>query len=221
MNEIIKSEYNALDEQGNYKTHYFKTSADQVVGLANVATSGSYDDLSNKPTIPVKSVNGKTGDVVVGEVTNLSISGKTITVTFADNTTKTLTTQDTAPYSGSATSIGGASTTKPAVVVTTYRSGNNWYRVWSDGWIEQGGVVTGTSGNQNNQNNYQTITLHKAFDNANYNVAFSLNINEQSTAIDTFTQIWSKTSKQFIVRLCDTGNTNTLTYTWYACGKGA
>jgi hypothetical protein len=31
--EIVKSEYNALDEQGNYKTHYFKTSADLIVGL--------------------------------------------------------------------------------------------------------------------------------------------------------------------------------------------
>ena len=31
MSKIIKSEYNALDEQGNYKTHYLKTSVDQVV----------------------------------------------------------------------------------------------------------------------------------------------------------------------------------------------
>ena len=36
MSEIVKSEYNALDEQGNYKTHYFKTSADQVVGLGRI-----------------------------------------------------------------------------------------------------------------------------------------------------------------------------------------
>jgi hypothetical protein len=92
--EIVKSEYNALDEQGNYTTHYFKTSADQVVGLHNVATSGSYNDLNGKPIV-VNSVNGKTGDVVVGDVQDLSISGKTITVTFANGTTKKLTTQDT------------------------------------------------------------------------------------------------------------------------------
>ena len=36
MSEIVKSEYNALDEQGNYKTHFFKTSADQVVGLGRM-----------------------------------------------------------------------------------------------------------------------------------------------------------------------------------------
>lgn len=33
MSEIVKSEYNALGEDNNYKTHYFKTSVDQVVGL--------------------------------------------------------------------------------------------------------------------------------------------------------------------------------------------
>ncbi len=39
-------------------------------GLATVATSGSYNDLTNKPTIPtqaVSSVNGKTGPVVLTE----------------------------------------------------------------------------------------------------------------------------------------------------------
>lgn len=73
-------------------------------------------------------------------IVNASISGKVITLTFADGTTKTLTTQDTTGYhTGNATSIGGASATKPAVVVTSYRSGTSWYRVWSDGWVEQGG----------------------------------------------------------------------------------
>ena len=30
------------------------------------------------------------------------------------------------------------SSTNPAVVVTNYVNGTAWYRVWSDGWIEQG-----------------------------------------------------------------------------------
>lgn len=36
--------------------------------LATVATSGNYNDLSNKPTIPVTSVNGKTGAVIIDKV---------------------------------------------------------------------------------------------------------------------------------------------------------
>lgn len=33
------------------------------------------------------------------------------------------------------------------VVVNTYKSGNDWYRIWSDGWKEQGGELTGTIAN--------------------------------------------------------------------------
>ena len=32
-----------------------------------------------------------------------------------------------------------------AYVTKTWRSGTDWYRKWSDGWIEQGGVYTSTS----------------------------------------------------------------------------
>jgi hypothetical protein len=35
--------------------------------------------------------------------------------------------------------------TPKAYVTETWRSGSNWYRKWSDGWIEQGGVYTSTS----------------------------------------------------------------------------
>ena len=49
--EIVKSEYNALDEAGNYKTHYFRTSVDPIVGLSTVGSTGSYNDLIDKPII--------------------------------------------------------------------------------------------------------------------------------------------------------------------------
>jgi hypothetical protein len=52
-------------------------------------------------------------------------------------------------------------------VVTTYSSGTTWYRIWSDGWIEQGGKYTGTTGTCWNT----TITLPKAFSNTNYNIS--------------------------------------------------
>lgn len=45
----------------------------------------------------VTSVNGQKGAVTVGTITDISISGITITVSFADGTTKSLTTQDTMP----------------------------------------------------------------------------------------------------------------------------
>lgn len=47
------------------------------------------------------------------------------------------------------------------VVIQTYQNGTSWYRVWSDGWIEQGGYASG--GNI-------TVTLLKPFTNADYTV---------------------------------------------------
>lgn len=47
---------------------------------------------------------------------------------------------------------------KPKAYITeTWRSGTEWYRVWSDGWIEQGGHGTGG-----------TCTFNKSFSNTNY-----------------------------------------------------
>lgn len=52
-------------------------------------------------------------------------------------------------------------------IVETWNEGHNWYRIWSDGWIEQGGNIpfsaTGgwTSGN---------ITFFKPFSNINYSI---------------------------------------------------
>ena len=53
-------------------------------------------------------------------------------------------------------------------VFETYRNGENWYRVWSDGWIEQGGVITASYANAG-----QTINLLKPFTNTNYTINVS------------------------------------------------
>lgn len=54
-----------------------KLSASLVSGLATVATSGSYNDLANKPSIP--DVSGKQDKLTAGA--NISISGNTISAT--------------------------------------------------------------------------------------------------------------------------------------------
>jgi hypothetical protein len=50
-------------------------------------------------------------------------------------------------------------------IIQSYRSGTSWYRKWSDGWLEQGGVV-----NANYNQTSVTVTLHLAFINAAYQV---------------------------------------------------
>ena len=51
-------------------------------------------------------------------------------------------------------------------VIETYNNGSNWYRIWSDGWVEQGGVITARS-------NGTTINFLKPFRDANYVVLSS------------------------------------------------
>ena len=53
-------------------------------------------------------------------------------------------------------------------VVESYSNGTDWYRVWSDGWCEQGGRISG--GNQ-------TVALLKEYTNTNY----AINITQVST----------------------------------------
>lgn len=68
MSEIVKSEYNALGEDNNYKTHYFKTSADQVVGLGRM-----------------KNTKYQVGDVVYSD-NNMQVALKCTTVGITSNT---------------------------------------------------------------------------------------------------------------------------------------
>ena len=51
-------------------------------------------------------------------------------------------------------------------VVETYQNGASWYRIWSDGWCEQGGVSPSGADQAT-----VTVTLLKAFSNTNYTVA--------------------------------------------------
>lgn len=108
--------------------------------LATVATSGSYNDLSNKPTIPTvdqtysaSSTNAQSGTAVAS-----AISGK---VDIAD-------------------------LSQVECIVETYHNGTSWYRVWSDGWCEQGGKVATAS----HQYGYTDVSLLKTMADTNYTI---------------------------------------------------
>jgi hypothetical protein len=50
------------------------------------------------------------------------------------------------------------------MVVNTWISGTSWYRVWSDGWIEQGGICNSHQYNTT----LQQVNFLKAYKNTNY-----------------------------------------------------
>lgn len=90
----------------------------------------------------------------------------------------------------------------------------NWYRVWSDGWIEQGGIVYETG-------SYTIISFHKPFVSLPFRAVYNLGqqngayppIYNWTCIIDSFTN----SSMSIFVK--DGGNIiRTGPGFWYACG---
>ena len=63
-------------------------------------------------------------------------------------------------------------------ITETYVNGTSWYRIWSDGWCEQGGVTSGKG-----YSTAVTITFIKAFADTNYNVTLT-NASNQTSYIE-------------------------------------
>lgn len=97
--------------------------------------------------------------------------------------------------------------TKP-YVVESYHNGAEWYRVWSDGWIEQGGIVLSNSSSV-------TYNFHHPFTTMTYGLSCSQNsggIGPQSNGM----LINRVSTTQFSVLY--TAGSNDLQYTWRAFG---
>ena len=180
--------------------------------LATVATSGSYNDLSNKPTIPT--VNNPTititqGGITKGSFTLNQATGDTIALDAGggvgniDNVTITANADDEIQAVGTVNQNTATGATNPIkswlgdineynnqsvptsnpdalcfivdktqtatdryIVEAQYpddTNGYTWYFLYSDGWVEQGGVITG---------NYTgTITLPVEMADTNYYIS--------------------------------------------------
>lgn len=108
---------------------------------------------------------------------------------------------------------GGTSLTfnkNSRIVTSTYSSGTSWYRVWSDGFIEQGGHQTSSSNSVST-----TITLPKAFSNINYCVFVNFEYSTSGGAYYQYLCAHTKTTTSFKTMLYATTCQGTC---WYACG---
>ena len=102
-NEVFKIDDDGLSVKGkiiatSLELGTNKISTDNISGLSNIATSGDYDDLSNKPSIPTSITdltNGREvmydGDVQISTSTTGGITTQTITYGANTYTTKTST----------------------------------------------------------------------------------------------------------------------------------
>ena len=101
--------------------------------------------------------------------------------------------------------------TKP-YVTETYVNGTSWYRLWSDGWCEQGGQTAALSASTQT-----TIELLKEYSNTDYfiNVNQPLRIGDQLPTVG----IYQKNTANFIVHQSSSSNrAGAYATLWYACG---
>lgn len=101
-----------------------------------------------------------------------------------------------------------------AVIVDSYRNGASWYRVYSDGWCEQGGQIDNVSTGQ------ITVSLLKNYINTNYSIQKTnggKNASHASADLnDNFYGIWDITTSSFT-----TSTYNSVLsghFMWQACG---
>ena len=99
-----------------------------------------------------------------------------------------------------------------AAVVESYHNDTQWYRVWSDGWIEQGGCLNfvGASG--------ITLTFTHPFTDTNYYIGAS-DYNGGSPNVQyNHTYIRNKAATNCKIYA---GCAESISIQWYACGQGA
>ena len=89
------------------------------------------------------------------------------------------------------------------VEVETYHDDKgNWYRIYPDGWCEQGGIIAGSQ---------TTVSLLKSYIDTNYSVLMSgANYGGESQSLGTS----SRTASNFVV------GTSSYQRFWQACGQG-
>lgn len=97
-----------------------------------------------------------------------------------------------------------------AYITTTYQSGTNWYRKWSDGWIEQGGTLT--------KGYNVTVSFNLAYttvDSINVYASVANNYGANDYVIRTHN--WTVTGFNVSVSNGGGGTRGDTKFAWYAC----
>lgn len=105
-----------------------------------------------------------------------------------------------------------------ATVVESYRNDTQWYRVWSDGWVEQGGYLTEAL-----MPLTFTITFLKAFADTNYTHVIGATSVGTSTYANGYYSSTTKATTNIGVHVQSAAENfeKNCRVDWYACGQGA
>lgn len=100
---------------------------------------------------------------------------------------------------------------RPAVIITSYANGLTWFRIWSDGWIEQGGVTPALP----NSGTGRGVSLNTAFSSTNYSVQLT-SIGAMANVGESEVTVTQRATTYFCVA---SGNAlNNREYFWTAFG---
>ena len=181
--------------------------------LSEVAQSGLYDDLTGKPE-NLATVN----DIALLSTQKFDKSGGTVSGRISLKDANVWIDRDeygqiVMSSSGStfALSTDGSLFTNGKLlrcVTDAFNDGTNWYRKWSDGWIEQGGAIGSLPEGE------ITITFPLPFAQADYHFNAS-----QVGAFDatSFYIRWIENYRKTPTSIAVWGGAKM----WYACGQGA
>lgn len=98
-------------------------------------------------------------------------------------------------------------------VVETYTSGTQWYRIWSDGWCEQGGKITPAS-----SNTITDVNLFIPFADTNY-TPMAIAVNDASyNYADKFVSIKATSTTVLTIGERYISGNQICPIKWYACG---
>lgn len=103
---------------------------------------------------------------------------------------------------------------KMVYVCETWKNGASWYRVWSDGWIEQGGI----SATRLFSGAMQTLTLPKSYENASYIIT---GIGVKKSNVWGYVSIEENTVTNNSFRYAGMGSSaqdGIVEFRWYTCG---
>ena len=169
----------------------------EILDANKKSSCGLYQSTYNgyMPMLNMMTTDGRVG---IGTYQNY------LRMTYFLNTNTTNSPDNYLHLDSSSATVNG----KPIVCVTKWTSGTSWYRVYSDGWIEQGGYF-------NCSTNGKTVTFHKAFSNTNYYLDGNAS---QTTAGARFTSFYNRTTTNAACYTGDDSSFNAGYVYWYASG---
>lgn len=170
VTEVVKSDITALGipAQDTVYTHPSSHAASMITGLAKVATTGSYNDLSDKPSIPT----------VNNAALTIQKNG-TAVATFTANSSTAVTANITVPTKVSElTNDSGYKTTDNNTTYSISKSGSTITLTGSDG-------STSTVSDSNTVYTHPTYTAHTGKPTANQTPAFGGSVTVSQITSDT------------------------------------